>query len=253
MSLSIFQSIPRGWQFLKRHRTELVQAAMLPAFLWLSLKSLPLDGTLDAITAATGLLLPSTDLLANLVLAVFALNWFRFAVGRNTRPKAATWSGFVPFTGMVLGTALRAGLIVAGASVALVLPTIVIALALMASGMVAVVADAVSVAFPLALVALSPLLIRFYAYYAALAAGRHDVRLRDAWRWMRGRSLGLLMLVGGVLAPAFAGLGVVEGLNLGLIGYGLVMPLVFAAVALATTATARAMGGLIAPPVLSAT
>lgn len=243
-----FAAFVRGWAFLKTHQMRFFQAAALPAVLWFLLKSLPFDPTLT---------LPSSNTLANVVVGLFALSWFRFVVGggQGREPQARRFA--VP-RGAVIGRFLaRTCVIVVGVSVVLVIPTVMIALLLIYGGGAeaqnpeAVIRDAVSRAFPLAILLLSPLLVRLYAYYGALAAGRHDVSFRDAWQWMRGRSLGLLLLIGTVLAPAAFGLNLVEKLGLGAFGYGLAMPILFVSVALAATASARAMGGLIAVPVMS--
>lgn len=249
--VSVFRSLRRGAQFLESHRSRFFEIAVWPALLWLALKSVPADVLRDA----TGLAFLQTGSLANGAVVLFAMAWFRFVIGQG-RPAAKMERRKISLT-PVLRFVLRSSLIVVGASVLLVPPTMVLALAwIFLTQPAAVTADAASqavgVAFPLAILMLSPLLIRLYAYYAAVIAGRHDVSPMDAWRWMRGKSLPFVALIVGVLAPAILCLNAVEALGLGFVGYGLVMPVLFASVALATAASARAMADLISPPLFAA-
>src|SRR3546814_1634893 len=100
---------------------------------------------------------------------------------------------------MLARVALRVVVVVLAGTAILLPPTLVLAAGTLAvSGQLgdqAATGAAVSWAMPLAAVLASPLLVRFYVYYAALAAGRDDVRARDVWRWAQGKSLRLLVLL----------------------------------------------------------
>ncbi len=244
----------RGLQFLEDHWVRCVRLAAAPAVLWLALKSIP-PHVLSNLTHIPFL---RPESLADGTVALFAVAWFRYAIDQS-RPAAtgasARWSlSLKP----VLRFFMRSTLMVVGMSALLILPTMILAIGwILFFRPAAITPDtathAVGTAFPLAILLLSPLLVRLYAYYAAVIAGRHDVTPLDAWRWMRGKSLAFIVLIAGVLAPAILCLRAVEALGLGVLGYGLAMPVLFACVALAAAASARAMADLISPPLFAAT
>lgn len=240
--LSAFQMVSRGWAFVIHHRREALRMALLPAVLWLLLALLG--------TAASSPL-PMSGLLADCLVVMFAVAWFRFVLGLKS-PAVR-----MPSPYGLLRVAARVAVVVPLAVLILLPPTLVLAGANLALSDAPfqgqAVERAVDLAIPVALLVTSPLLVRFVAYYAALAAGRNDIRARDIWRWSRGNGLALALVLLLPLLPALlvlGGLRLLAGepmlLALGQIGAG---PVLFASAAVMAAALARAMGGLLVRPV----
>lgn len=198
--------------------------------------------------------------LGAVVASLFGLFWFRRALAAQgaQSPSSVAPSGLDPLrrlTGWGVVTVRSLGvsvLIVA----TLTVPTMALAYArimTLGADTVAETTAAVHWALPIAAVAVSPLLIRLYLYYAALAAGRRDVGLADVWRWGRGNSWRILALVALPLIPAFAIKTVCLALaqSAGVLAMGLrfVAALaLFAGLAWAAAALARALSGLLTSP-----
>ncbi|RMF09951.1 MAG: hypothetical protein D6763_06805 [Alphaproteobacteria bacterium] len=262
--VSVLGALKRGMQVVDSHRSRCFELAVWPALLWLVFKSVPAN----LVQSMPGLRFVDPATLANGAVILFAVAWFRHVIrqgnrGQNSRSQSRTRAVrkamFSPVSiSLVLRFVLRSALIVVGASVLLVLPTLFFAMGWIFLSQPTVidpevVARSVGVGLPLAILVLSPLLVRLYAYYAAVIAGRHDVSPLDAWRWMRGKSMTFVLMLAGGLAPAILCLNVVEALGLGLPGYFLAMPVLFTCVALAAAASARAMADLVSPPLITST
>lgn len=245
--ISIGQSVSRGWEFVLGHRARLVRMAALPAALWFMLELLQVAVPGEPVVLSS---------FGGLVLSLFAIDWFRFVLGHSGGQSGGP---AIDPAGMVRRTvrvSLRVGAVVILVSLILLPPTLV-----MAAGVIAfagapmtdqAIVTAVGKAMPVAMVLVSPLLVRFYAYYAVVAAGRRDLRLADIWRWAQGKSLGLLAVVALALAPGLmmiTGASALGGGVLSLAGYAFAAPVLFISVAVMATVTARAMSGLIVPPV----
>lgn len=239
---SAFQTVARGWEFVIRQRRAALRIGILPVVLWVLL-------ALAGLAAPSPL--PLAGVLADCLVVMFAIAWFRFVLG--LKPPAAR----KPSPYGLLRIAARVAVVVPLATLILLPPTLVLAganLALIDAPYHGQALErAVDLAIPVALLLTSPLLVRFVAYYAAIAAGREDIRARDIWRWSRGNGLALAMILLLSLLPAFVALGglrLVAGepllLALGLIGAG---PVLFASAAVMAAALARAMGGLLVLPV----
>lgn len=156
---------------------------------------------------------------------------------------------------------VRITVVVLAVSVILLPPTVVLAAGMLAVmdqlGNQAATGQAVAAAMPLAALLASPLLVRFYIYYAALAAGRPDVGARDVWRWSRGKSLGLLALLALALAPGVLALMLVgtlgegAGLLANFLMHVMAVPLLFLSLGVMASVTAKAIAGLVLPPVMA--
>lgn len=268
--VSVYRLVGRGWGVVFLHRDAFIRLAALPALLWLFVKAL-------------GALLPNAvggvsplGILSGAILTLFVVDWFRFSLragaGTATAPGADPLSLFEAVShpartfgqggrmlarGFLYGVIRVAVVVLAGTAI-LLPPTLVLA-----AGSLAVTGQlgdhvaagrAVSWALPVAALLASPLLVRFYIYYAALAAGRPDVRARDAWRWSRGKSLWLLALLALSLAPGVAAVtlaGVVTGFA-AVAAHVVALPLFFLSLGVMATVTARAVAGLVVLPIIPA-
>ncbi|MDA5192705.1 hypothetical protein [Govanella unica] len=261
--LSIHRVLAKGWGAVFRDRREFVRLAALPALLWLFVKAL--GALLPAQDGGPTLL----DLLASAILTLFVIDWFRFSLAAGVTPAGADALTLAEVRahparsfrrgGRVVATVvLRIVMVVLAGTAILLPPTFVLAAGSLAvSGQLgnqAATGAAVSMAMPLAALLASPLLVRFYVYYAALAAGRSDVRARDVWRWSQGKSLWLLALLGLSLGPGIAALWLAAQVT----GYGAVaayimaMPVFFLSLGVMASVTAKAIAGLVLPPVINA-
>ncbi|HEY8351621.1 MAG TPA: hypothetical protein VIK87_03665 [Sphingomonadales bacterium] len=240
-----YELVARGWGFVLHERRAALRLAAWPAALWLAFSLL---------SRAAPSPISVFGLVADCLPVLFAVTWFRFVLGFRRRAVP------VPTPHGLLRAAGRVAVVVPLAVLILLPPTLVLAGANLAltdapfRGQA--VERAVDLALPLALLITSPLLVRIVAYYAALAAGRDDIRARDIWRWSRGNGLTLVLVILLSLAPALVALGAVRlaGDLPALIVPLLVLaaPMVFLSVAVTAASLARAMGGLLVLPVTEA-
>jgi hypothetical protein len=183
-----------GAVFLGRHGGALVASATVAAFLWVLLYQL--GGQQNGYTGV-----------AALVAVLYGLYWFRGAqaalpveppvrrTDRGLLSRALTWAL------VTLRSLTVSALIIA----VLTIPTVALAYARLASldaNTPEAATQAVQWALPVAAAIGSPLLIRLYLYYLALASGRQDLGLADVWQWGRGNSLRVLLLLAAPLVPA---------------------------------------------------
>lgn len=273
--LSVHGLVGRGWGFVFLNRHECIRRAALPALLWLFVKALA------AVLPVAGGGLSPLDLLASAILTLFVIDWFRFSLragavpgvmtaksgaaplspaaagGRGERRLAPTHQTLKRLANGFLRVAGRVIVVVLAGTAILLPPTIVLAAGSLAMtgqlGNEAAANEAVSMAMPIAALLASPLLVRFYIYYAALAAGREDVRARDVWRWSRGKSLWLLGVLALALLPAVAASALAGSLTglAAVLAYLGTMPVFFLSLAVMATVTARAIAGLVVLPVVA--
>lgn len=248
------RSLRQGWWFLNGRQLRFLQIATVPALVWLVLKCAP-DHVLRLMEGLSFASMIDPDRIAGSMVIMFGALWFRFSI-RDGRPQKPLMERVCArlHPGVLVRLFLRSILIVTGVSLLVTLPTMLLALGwILLTRQPAVTpqvaAEAVAVAFPMAMILLSPLLVRLYAYYGAVVAGRHDVSPIDAWRWMRGKSLAFLTLLLAVLTPAMGLLTAIDQLGLGTAGYAAAMPVLFISVALVASASARAMNDLVTVPI----
>jgi hypothetical protein len=219
--------------------------------LWLILKSLPV-GTKAWIASVLPM---APDQIAGSAVILFGALWFRYAIDHARRKVSAPRKK--PFTiKTLLRLVVRSAAIVLGVTALLTVPAVAISVGWIFLDRPAAItpeyaSHVAGMALPIAVLLLSPVLIRLYAYYGAVIAGRHDVTPLDAWRWMKGKTAAFLALVLCALAPAVAILWAVEVLGLGFAGYVPAAAILFISVALMTGAVARAMNDLVMPPVVA--
>ena len=246
------RALRQGWWFVNSHQDRFLKLAAVPALLWLTLKSLP--APYEAWVAA---ILPmAPDQLAGSAVILFAALWFRFAVSRSRRKEDVSQKRSLNIK-VLSRLVLRSAAIVVGVTALLTVPAVAIAIGwVVVDGPASVTPEYASrvagMSLPLAVLLMSPILVRLYAYYGAVIAGRHDVTPLDAWRWMRGKSMAFLALALGALTPAVVILWGVEAMGLGFAGYVPAAAILFISVAMMTGAMARAMHDLVMPPVLAA-
>lgn len=245
-SASTMNMVARAWTFVLANRTRMAREAAVPALLWLMLKII-----LVVKGDAPALLHSLTDLL----LILFALDWFRFALGHRLNPsrRGLTWKGRMRCIMLMIA---RSGSMILLSTVILLPPTFVIAF-LMLAGLdlmpsPEVIPQVVSFALPVAVALASPLLVRFYVYSVALLAGREDVGARDVWRWSRGKGVRLAALMALSLAPGVAMITLAGTMPdhpiVMVIGYAAAGLVLFLSIAVMATTTARSMAGLLIPP-----
>jgi len=245
------RSLRQGWWFVNSHQDRFFRMAAVPALCWLILKSLPSEAK-----ASIASVLPmAPDQLAGSAVVLFGALWFRFAIKRARRSEDVSRKKRIDLGGLIRFV-VRSAVIIVGVTALLTVPAVAISVGwIMIDRPASVTPEYAShvagMALPIAVVLLSPVLIRLYAYYGAVIAGRHDVTPLDAWRWMKGKSMAFLALVLGALAPAVTILWAVEAMGLGLAGYVPAAAILFISVALMTGAAARAMNDLVMPPVVA--
>jgi class 3 adenylate cyclase len=233
--VSVSRAFVSGARHLARHWALLVVTSLASAGLWVVLKALEHAGA------------PAAAMGGSLLCGLFALFWFRRALAAasfqpaDTGPQRRSWHHTA---GRSIGAAV---LIIA----ALTAPTVALAYArLLTQSPVPTPAEAkaaVDWALPIAAALASPVLIRLYLYYAALAAGRRDIGIADAWGWGRGNSLRLLALLAVPVLPLTALAHSMREFALpGVFAGSVVM---FVLLALASTLLARALAALVAAPV----
>lgn len=242
------RSLRQGWWFVNSHQNRFLRMAVVPALFWLALKTLP-----PHYEAWISSVIPmAPDQLAGMAVILFGALWFRFAVSRaRSRFPAPTGTRISPR--IVFRIVARSAMIVLGVTALLTVPAVAFAFVwVLIDQPLAMTPQYAShiatLSFPAALFLMSPVLVRLYAYYGAVIAGRHDVTPLDAWRWARGKSMALVAMALGGLAPALVVLWLVEVLGLGVLGYAPAAVILFISVALMTGAMARAMMDLVAPP-----
>ncbi len=250
---SVIEMTRRSWGFVLENQSDFIRKAALPGLAWLFL------AVLLAAIPNIDESLPFLSVISNVILAVFLADWFRFTLrlGPAKSPAFDLLRNPMALLKVVGRIVLRIAVVVIVASVILLPLTILFAAGtLIATGNLddpAALDRVVSLAMPLSALVMSPLLVRFYVYYAALAAGRNDLSARDIWRWSRGRSLRLLGLLALSLGPAVLTLYIVDHIaSQGLVVipvYVLALPVVFVSLAVLASTTARAMASLVVPPV----
>lgn len=190
---------------------------------------------------------PAAAMAGSLLCGLFAIFWFRRALASAAVAPVKTAVGRWPWR-HTAGRSLGAGALII---VALTVPTVALAYArLLTQSPMPTPAEtkaAVDWALPIAAALASPILIRLYLYYAALAAGRRDISIADAWAWGRGNSLRLLALLAVPVLPL-----TVLARSMGefaLPGAFAGSVLMFVLLALASTLLARALAALVVAPV----
>ena len=232
--VSVGRAFVSGGRHLAKHWALLIITSLGGAIAWVLLKAMEHAG---APAAAVG---------GSLLCGLFAIFWFRRALAAAAAPVITTsgrWSWR-----HAAGRSIGAGVLIIAA---LTVPTVALAYArLLSQTPVPTPAEAkaaVDWALPIAAALASPILIRLYLYYAALAAGRRDISIADAWSWGRGNSLRLLALLAIPVLPLTA-IAKSSG-EFALPGAFAGGVLMFVLLALASTLLARALAALVAAPV----
>lgn len=238
-----------GAVFLGKRGGALVATATLAAFLWVFIHQL---GAQHNGYAGVGAL----------VVGLYGLYWFRGAQAALPQlSPVMERGGLLSRTVMWAAVTVRSLTVSALIITVLTVPTVALAYARIISLGLDSPADAtraVQWALPLAAAIGSPILIRLYLYYLALAAGRQDLGLVDVWKRGRGNTLRILALLALPLAPALWFKNVLWGLGGPGQGWGLLSATFhymgalafFIALALAAAGLARALAAMYETPLL---